>query len=110
MPGAKTCRLNVPANAPAKDLWSVVLYDLQTRSELQTTQPFRSKNNKRARMAVNADGSVDLYFGPQGARRQGGELDCVRPGKDWLAISHLYCPLEPQFDRNWRAHEIEEVK
>ena len=32
--GARTYRLNIPANAPAKDFWSVVVYDPQTRSEL----------------------------------------------------------------------------
>ena len=63
--GAKTYRLNIPANVPAKDFWSVVLYDPQTRSELQTSQPFPSKNNKRDKLIVNADGSVDLYFGPK---------------------------------------------
>jgi hypothetical protein len=63
--GRKSYRLNVPANAPAKDFWSVVLYDPQTRSELQTGQPFPSKNNKRDKMIVNADGSVDIYFGPE---------------------------------------------
>jgi hypothetical protein len=34
--GAKTYTLHIPANAPANDLWSVVVYDPQTRSELQT--------------------------------------------------------------------------
>ena len=28
-------------------------------------QPFPSKNNKRDKLIVNADGSVDLYFGPK---------------------------------------------
>jgi hypothetical protein len=69
--GAKTYRLNIPANAPAKDFWSVLLYDPQTRSELQ---PFPSKNNKRDKLITNADGSVDLYFGlraPAGRRPTG---------------------------------------
>ena len=42
----------------------MVLYDPQTRSELQTPQPFPSKNNTRDKLITNADGSVDLYFGP----------------------------------------------
>ena len=45
--GAKNYKLNIPAKVPAKDFWSVVLYDPQTRSELQTSQPFPGKNNKR---------------------------------------------------------------
>ena len=68
--GAKGYRLRIPAGVPAKDFWSIVVYDPQTRSELQTPQPFPSKNNLRDPLVVNTDGSVDLYFGP--GRPDGG--------------------------------------
>jgi hypothetical protein len=42
----------------------VVLYDPQTRSELQNSQPFPSKDNKRDALVANVDGSIELYFGP----------------------------------------------
>jgi hypothetical protein len=48
--GAKNYRLNIPANVPAKDFWSVVLYDPQTRSELQTSQPSAVLKAGRSRM------------------------------------------------------------
>lgn len=38
--GSKRYRLRIPADVPAKDFWSVVVYDPQTRSGLQTGQPF----------------------------------------------------------------------
>ena len=41
--GDKTYMLHLPANIPAKDFWSIVVYDPQTRSELQTKQAFPSK-------------------------------------------------------------------
>jgi len=63
--GAKTYKLNIPANVPAKDFWSIVVYDPQTRSELQTSNPFPSKNSESGNMVANADGSIDLYFGPK---------------------------------------------
>jgi len=108
--GAKTYRLNIPANAPAKDFWSVVLYDPQTRSELQTSNPFPGKNNKRDGLAVNADGSVDVYFGPKApAGKEANWLETV-PGKGWFVLLRLYGPLEPWFDKTWRPGEIEEVK
>jgi hypothetical protein len=44
---------------------SVVVYDSQTRSMLQTSQPYPNKNNKRHKMIINEDGSLDLYFGPK---------------------------------------------
>ncbi|MEH2623284.1 hypothetical protein V1292_001339 [Bradyrhizobium sp. AZCC 1719] len=108
--GAKTYRLSVPANAPAKDFWSVVLYDPQTRSELQTSQPFPSKNNKRDKLIVNADGSVDIYFGPKAPAGKEANWVASVPNKGWFAIFRLYGPLEPWFDKTWRVGEIEEVK
>ena len=59
--GGKTYKLNMPANVPAKDFWSIVVYDPQTRSQLQTGQPFPAKNNKRHNLDINKDGSVDKY-------------------------------------------------
>jgi hypothetical protein len=108
--GAKNYRLHIPANVPAKDFWSVVVYDPQTRSELQTSQPFPSKNNKRNPLVANADGSFDLYFGPKAP--QGKDANWIQsvPGKGWYTILRLYGPLEPWFDKTWRPGEIELVK
>lgn len=108
--GAKTYRLNVPAHVPAKDFWSVVLYDPQTRSELQTSQPFPSKNNRRDKLAVNADGSVDVYFGPKAP--EGKESNWIQsvPSKGWFVIFRLYGPLEAWFEKTWRPGEVEVVE
>ncbi len=105
--GSKTYRLNIPANVPARDFWSVVVYDPQTRSELQTSQPFPSKNSKRDALAVKDDGSVDLYFAP--AAPAGVEANWIEtvPGKGWFTILRLYGPLEAWFDKTWRPGEIE---
>jgi hypothetical protein len=108
--GAKTYKLNIPANVPAKDFWSIVVYDPQTRSQLQTPQPFPSKNSKMSDMAANADGSVDLYFGP--AAPAGKEKNWIQtvPGKAWFVYLRLYGPLEPWFAKTWQPGEIEEAK
>ena len=105
--GSKNYRLDIPANVPAKDFWSVVVYDPQTRSELQTGQPFPGRNNQRDKMQVNSDGSFSLYFGPQPpAGKESNWLQTV-PGKGWWGILRLYGPLEPWFDKTWRPGEFE---
>lgn len=107
--GSKNYTLHIPANAPAKDFWSVVAYDPQTRSELQTGQPFPSKNNKRDNLSVNADGSVDIYFGPKApAGKEANWIQTV-PGKGWYTIFRLYGPLDAWFDKTWRPGEIQLV-
>jgi hypothetical protein len=108
--GAKNYRVNIPKDVPAKDFWSVVVYDPQTRSELQTGQPFPSRNNKRDKLTANADGSVDIYFGPEAPAGKETNWIATVPNKGWFATFRLYGPLEPWFDKTWKPGEIEEVK
>ena len=108
--GRKNYRLRIPANPPAKDFWSVVVYDPQTRSELQTSQTFPSKNNKRDKLIANADGSVDLYYGPKAPAGKEANWTQTVPGKGWYGVLRLYGPLEPFFDKTWKPGEVEPVK
>ena len=105
--GANNYRLRIPADVPAQNFWSVVVYDPQTRSELQTGQPFPSKNNVKGGLTANADGSVDLFFGPEPP--EGHEANWIQtvPGKGWFLVLRLYGPLDPWFDKTWRPGEIE---
>ncbi len=107
--GSSTYRLTLPAGVPAKDFWSVVVYDPQTRSELQTSQPFPSRNSQRDPLQVNTDGSVDLWFGP--AAPSGHEANWIAtvPGKGWFSILRLYGPLEAWFDQTWRPGDFERI-
>ena len=105
--GGKNYKLNIPANPPAKDFWSLVVYDPQTRSELQTGQPYPSKNDKRDDLIYNEDGSVDLYFGPNAPKGLEKNWTQTVSGKGWFAILRLYGPLEPWFDKTWKPGEFE---
>ena len=107
--GGKNYRLKIPENAPARDFWSVVVYDPQTRSELQTSQPFPSKNSKRDALLVNADGSVDLYFGSEAPAGKERNWTQTVPGKGWYAMFRAYGPLEAWFDKTWKPGEFELV-
>jgi hypothetical protein len=105
--GSKTYKLHLPPHVPAKDFWSVIVYDTQTRSMLQTDQRFPSVSSQNAAIKTNADGSVDVWFGPKAPA--GMEHNWVQtiPGKGWFMILRLYGPLEPWFNKSWRPGEIE---
>ena len=107
--GAKNYKLTIPADAPAKDFWSIVVYDPQTRSELQTGQPFPSKNSKKSPLVYNDDGSVDLYYGPEAPAGMENNWTQTVPGKGWFVLIRLYGPLEPWFDKTWQPGEFELV-
>jgi hypothetical protein len=106
--GGYTYRLRIPADVPLKDFWSLVLYDNQTRSMLQTDQPFPSLNSERG-VKQNADGSTDVYFGPSAPEGKKSNWIQTIPGKGWSVILRLYGPLEPWFDKTWQPGEIERM-
>jgi hypothetical protein len=107
--GSKTYRLHMPPNIPAKDFWSFTLYDNQTRSMLRTDQQSPAVGSLTKGLLVNADGSVDVYFGPKAP--SGKEANWVQtiPGKGWNTLLRLYGPLEPWFNKTWRPGEIEPI-
>lgn len=63
--GSKTYKIRLPPNIPAKEFWSFVVYDNQTRSMLQTDQQFPSIGSDKKDIVINADSSVDVWFGPK---------------------------------------------
>jgi hypothetical protein len=108
--GSKNYRLHLPPHIPVKTFWSIIPYDPQTRSVLQTDQRDVALSSESGKVKANADGSVDIYFGP--AAPPGKESNWVQtvPGKGWFTILRLYGALEPWFDKTWRPGEIELVR
>ncbi|NOY42055.1 MAG: DUF1254 domain-containing protein [Planctomycetes bacterium] len=104
--GGKTYRLHLPPNIPAKDFWSITLYDNQTRSMLQTDQQFPSLGSSKKGVVANPDTSVDIYFGPKAPKGKESNWIQTVPGKGWNTILRLYGPLEPWFNKTWQPSEI----
>ncbi|MBK6512324.1 MAG: DUF1254 domain-containing protein [Haliea sp.] len=112
--GAKTYRVTLPKNIPAKAFWSFTLYDNQTRSMLQTPQKYpRAGSQSYPSPAAEAagDGSTTIWFAPEqpeGVAR--GNWIQTDPAKGWFTILRLYSPLPSFFDKSWRPSEIELVR
>jgi hypothetical protein len=62
--GARNYRVTLPADIPESRFWSLMLYDRQTRSMLQTDQPHPSLGSQSGTVKANSDGSPDIYLGP----------------------------------------------
>ncbi|HEX6920638.1 MAG TPA: DUF1254 domain-containing protein [Actinomycetes bacterium] len=104
--GGRAYRLHVPANVPVKNFWSVIAYDTQTRSMLQSGQDWPSVSSQDKDLATKDDGSIDVHFGPEQPNDSGNWIQTL-PGKAWFVIFRLYGPLEPWFDKTWRLPDIE---
>jgi hypothetical protein len=107
--GGKNYMLRIPANAPVKQFWSVTVYDNDDRCLIDTGElPDKSS---RMGLALNKDGSVDLYFGPElpkGAPKSNWTKTV--PGEGWFTYFRLYAPTQPYFDKTWQLPDIEKVK
>jgi hypothetical protein len=107
--GAQTYHLHVPPNVPAKQFWSVTLYDVDTRSIILNEQN-RGQLGSREDIAKNADGSVDVYFGPTSPK--GFEKNWIQtvPSKAWFVGFRFYAPTEAYFDKSWPLPDVQKVE
>jgi hypothetical protein len=110
--GGKTYRCTLPPDIPQNNFWSLTVYDNQTRSMLRTPQRFPragSQSYPTPAAVPNADGSVDIFFGPKAP--EGRESNWIQtvPDRGWFTILRLYSPLHAFFDRSWKIGEIEPV-
>ena len=104
--GGNTYELTLPAGVPAANFWSVVIYDVWTRSMLANGQPAASLNSF-ADLDTNEDGSVTVTFGPEPPAA--GTSNWIRtiPGKGWFTILRLYGPVDGYFDHTWKPTDID---
>lgn len=106
--GAKSYKLRIPANVPAKDFWSVLVYDALSRSELDNGQAFPSVSMYSGPKA-NDNGSVDVYFGPEMPAGQVKNWIRTVPGRGFFPMFRWYGPLTPLYDKTWKLPDVEEV-
>jgi hypothetical protein len=108
--GGKSYRLHVPPNPPARQFWSVTAYDETTRSFVVSPTKKTDLSSRKPDLEKNADGSVDVFFGP--TEPKGHEKNWVQtvPGKGWFPYFRFYAPTEAFFDKSWALADIEKVK
>ena len=107
--GGKNYRLHVPANVPAAAFWSLTVYDSATRSMLQSPSG-DAAHSSYDNLKPNADGSIDLYFGPSAPAGMENNWIQTVPGKGWYPMFRFYTPKEGLFDGTWMLPDVELTK
>jgi len=107
--GGASYRVNLPREIPAANFWSVTLYEAENASGLANGQPFPSLGS-RDKPVQNADGSTDIFVGPQAPSGKEANWLATVPGKGYFAILRLYGPTERAIDKSWKPGDFEKLK
>jgi hypothetical protein len=105
--GGNTYKITLRGPVPAKQFWSYVVYDNQTRSLLETDQKLAGVDSTMPGLKQNPDGSVTVWFGPKAPAGQESNWVQTMPGKGWNVLLRLYGPLEPWFNKSWKPGDFE---
>ena len=107
--GGNNYRLHVPPDVPVREFWSVTIYSLQT-SSVFLNAPNLTLGSLDKGLSKNADGSVDLYFGPKPPAGKDSNWVYTQVGQKWFPWFRLYGPEKAVFDKSWKLPDIEGVK
>jgi hypothetical protein len=107
--GAKSYKLHIPPNPPAKTFWSMTLYDVSTRA-LINNKTGKADLSSLQKLKSNKDGSVDLYFGPEAPSGKEANWVQTMPNKAWFPYFRLYSPTQAFLDQTWVLPDIEKAK
>jgi hypothetical protein len=104
--GAKTYRLNVPPNVPVEQYWSVTAYDRQTHALIKN-MPRASRSSQIPELQKNADGSIDIYFGPSAPAGKEANWVPTDPSRKFELMARFYAPKKEFFDKVWKLRDME---
>jgi hypothetical protein len=103
--GGKTYRLTVPANVPVTQYWSATVYDRATHALIRD-QKTVSRSSLSPGLQKNADGSVDVYFGPKAPVGKEPNWVPTSPSGKFEVLFRFYGPEKPLFDKTWVLPDI----
>lgn len=106
--GGSSYRLTVPPNVPAELYWSATVYDRATHALIRD-QKWPSRGSTTPGLQVNADGSVDLFFGPKSPAGKEANWVPTQADRGWEIMMRFYGPQKPLFDKTWRMPDVEKA-
>lgn len=106
----KNYRVTVPADTPAKQFWSVTVYDDATKAFISNPlqrSGLGSFNKKN--LQVNSDGSVDIYFGPDAPKGKESNWLPTQDKKPYVWL-RLYGPQQAFWDKSFVMPDVELIE
>ncbi|RDH76162.1 DUF1254 domain-containing protein [Mycolicibacterium moriokaense] len=106
--GGTSYRLRVPASAPVHQYWSATAYDGMTHALIRNTT-CSSRASTSPDLATNADGSVDIYFGPVAPDGEASNWIPTKACNAFEVIFRFYGPDQALFDKTWKLPDIQRL-
>jgi len=106
--GNTSYRVRVPPNVPVTQYWSMTVYNRATHSFIRNAR-WVGRSSQTPGLQKNADGSVDLYFGPKAPASGESNWIPTDPNGRFEVLARFYGPQKPLFDRSWRLQDVEKV-
>jgi hypothetical protein len=106
--GANTYRLTVPANAPVGQYWSATVYNRATHALIRE-MPRSGRSSQSPGLQTNADGSVDIWFGPKSPAGQESNWVPTKPDGKFEVLFRFYGPEKSVFNKTWMLPDIERI-
>jgi hypothetical protein len=106
--GNKVYRLHVPPNVPVEQYWSVTAYDRQTHALIKNMSR-ASRASNATEVQRNADGSVDVYFGPKAPAGRESNWVPTDPQHNFELLFRVYGPKKELFEKKWVLPDVEKV-
>ncbi|CAD0186271.1 Outer membrane porin F precursor [Ruegeria sp. THAF57] len=110
--GTDTYKLNVPADVPAKDFWSAIVYNMETKNFSRGVERVGASTKDLDDMVKNEDGSVDVYYAPtldevpEGYEANWVTTQSATNANDWFFLFRLYRPEAPDWFENWMLSDV----
>jgi hypothetical protein len=106
--GGGSYHLNVPANAPVRQYWSATAYDRATHALIRNL-PRSSRSSQNPDLQKNADGSVDIYFGPKAPAGKEANWVPTSANGQFEVLFRFYGPEQALFEKAWKLPDIERI-
>jgi len=103
--GNENYKLVMPSDVSVKDFWAITTYDLKTASYIRGIEP-SSIDSTMKDVVKNADGSIDLYFGPTPPEGKEENWLPTDPERRFFLLARFYGPESGLFDGSFELNDI----
>ena len=106
--GDNNYKLTVGKNVPMKQFWSAIVYNIEDATWFDNVKKYGvASTNKK--LAVNSDGTVDVYFGAKAPKGKESNWIPTPKGKEYFVYFRFYRPTLPLLTKKWVLNDIEKI-